>query len=184
MMEEPIFVVFTDDGNFGGNQLHGVYHYLSALVKELLAQEPSPANRISVQMIKLNTTVLGGPTKEFVIASQEDIYKFVGAVLPPRTFVVYSGNRPGPMEYLNDYDTYANLVSGLRELFTDNPPTFRALVGIAPIMEKPEPCEYDGSCNPRDPMDGLWELVLTDSAGTADELLKAVRQAAFHTVVP
>jgi hypothetical protein len=184
MTKEQIFVVSTVDGNFGGNQLHGVYHDLSALVEELLAQEASPANCISVQMMELNTTVLGGPTKEFVIASQEDIYKFVGAVLPPRTFVVYSGSRPGPMEYLNDYDTYAGLETGIREWFADKPATFRALVGIAPIMEKPEPCEYGSSCNPRDPMEGVWELVFTDPATTADELLEAVRQAAFHTVFP
>lgn len=94
-------------------------------------------------------------------------------------YTVYSGDRPGPMVFYDDYVTYAGLETGLRRLFTDQPPTFRAVVGMGPIVEKPEPCD-DGICFARDPMEGVWELVLMDPAGTADELLEAVLQAAAH----
>ena len=99
--------------------------------------------------------------------------------LPPARYAVYCGDRPGPMEFDCDYDTVAELETNLRRLFADKPPTFRAAVGILPIWEESMPC-HDGICFARDPMEGVWDLVLTDPAGTADELLEAVRAAAAH----
>ena len=98
--------------------------------------------------------------------------------LPPGMYAVYCGDQ-GPMEFHDYYETGAELETNLPRLFADKPPTFRAAVGIGPIVEKPMPCQ-DGICFARDPMDVAWDLVLTDPAGTAGELLEAVRAAAAH----
>ena len=105
--------------------------------------------------------------------------------LPPARYAVYCGDRRGPMEFHDYYETGDELETGaeletkLRRLFADKPSTFRAAVGILPIWEESMPCQ-DGICFARDPMEGVWDLVLTDPAGTADELLEAVRAAVAH----